>query len=105
MLSDMPKCLTDIPDKTSIIAPPSCGNGFVEKGEECDCGTPEVSAQTGTKQCLEGAKSFIQAVWELVSGSFSSSQLKASCNVVVGTVSIKLKCSRPHTVRAEQWER
>ncbi|XP_025978185.1 zinc metalloproteinase-disintegrin-like NaMP isoform X1 [Dromaius novaehollandiae] len=41
MLSDMPKCLTNIPDISSIVAPAICGNSFVEKGEECDCGTPE----------------------------------------------------------------
>ncbi|XP_071792939.1 disintegrin and metalloproteinase domain-containing protein 12-like isoform X2 [Asterias amurensis] len=32
-------CLFNYPK--SIFQGPHCGNGFLEKGEECDCGTPE----------------------------------------------------------------
>lgn len=34
-------CLTNFPDLEQIEGGPVCGNKFVERGEECDCGPPE----------------------------------------------------------------
>ena len=40
----MDYCLRNKP--VSLFASPTCGNGFVETGEECDCGLPEFCNNT-----------------------------------------------------------
>ncbi|KAM3830892.1 zinc metalloproteinase-disintegrin-like daborhagin-K [Vipera latastei] len=36
-----PECILNQPLRTDIVSPPVCGNELLEKGEECDCGSPE----------------------------------------------------------------
>ena len=37
-----PSCLLNKPRPEQVYGAPVCGNAFLEKGEECDCGTVEV---------------------------------------------------------------
>lgn len=36
------RCLLNVPNEDDLYGGPVCGNGIVEKGEECDCGTLQV---------------------------------------------------------------
>lgn len=46
-------CLSNMPDTRTLYGGRRCGNGYLEDGEECDCGEEEVSVRA----TLEGGTS------------------------------------------------
>ncbi|XP_030896917.1 disintegrin and metalloproteinase domain-containing protein 8 isoform X1 [Leptonychotes weddellii] len=58
-------CLANAPDPSRLVGDPVCGNLFVERGEQCDCGPPQAcrnpccnatTCQLSTgAQCAQGA--------------------------------------------------
>ncbi|XP_068594483.1 disintegrin and metalloproteinase domain-containing protein 28 [Brachionichthys hirsutus] len=59
-----PSCMLEKPDYRSVATPAVCGNGFLEQGEQCDCGTLKdctnrccnatTCSLTEGSQCAEG---------------------------------------------------
>lgn len=50
----MGMCLFNLPEVKQSFGGQKCGNGYVEQGEECDCGEPEVR-DTSRDPCLASA--------------------------------------------------
>lgn len=50
-------CLANAPDPSRMVGDPVCGNQFVERGEQCDCGPPQVQAKRPPPSALLDAHS------------------------------------------------
>uniref|UniRef100_A0A0B8RYU4 Metalloproteinase (Type III) 3a n=1 Tax=Philothamnus irregularis TaxID=1899461 RepID=A0A0B8RYU4_9SAUR len=59
------QCILNDPLTTDIVPTAVCGNGFVEEGEECDCGPPE----TCTNECCEAASCILKPEAECADGA------------------------------------
>lgn len=62
-------CLRNQPSPSDLIGVPGCGNGWLDEGEQCDCGPPEVQPHSATHS---SARPWIKRIKRWRMADFSS---------------------------------
>lgn len=57
-----PECVLNMPELKDLIQPPVCGNRVSETGEECDCGTVQVSRLRDSYIWIQWFEMFLQQI-------------------------------------------
>lgn len=52
-------CLFNLPDTKDLVVGRKCGNGFLEDGEDCDCGEVEVRGRVCRTDPLHVARRWV----------------------------------------------
>ncbi|XP_029977977.1 disintegrin and metalloproteinase domain-containing protein 9-like [Sphaeramia orbicularis] len=86
-------CLKNMPSQSDIVGIAKCGNGLLEEGEQCDCGTP----QECTNKCCDAATCRFTAGSPCTNGSCCSDcQIKVAgtlCRSAINTCDLPEFCN------------
>ncbi|KAB0405949.1 hypothetical protein E2I00_019312 [Balaenoptera physalus] len=83
----MGMCLFNLPEVTQSFGGRKCGNGYVEEGEECDCGEPEALEISIMPLFHIG----LRIPWTMKASSVTTSSLKECLNLCCNATTCTLK--------------